>query len=679
MRKSLLLLSLLMLSMFSQAQHYYVPFISAGHNPGGVNTDNEFPVGNGLPTGWTVILGPNQASPAWSPLQTLPFSFVFNGDSLTTFKVSSSGVLSFAAITGTAPSYTNVALPSASIPDSSICIWGIKGNGTNDNIVVKTFGTAPNRQYWLAFNSYTGENSTTYQYWSIVLEETTNKIYFVDQRFAGTASTLSIGLQYNSTSAVSITGSPNVACFAGTSETPDDNTYYEFIPGVQPLQDVWAQKLNLYPIQLFSAAPYSLSGKLLNLGSQAITAMDLNYTIDGGPVTTAALSALNIGAYATYNFNHPTSWTPSGIGSYTIKVWASAINGEADVNPGNDTVTLLVNVVEQSVQRLPLHEGFTSSTCAPCVQGNINLTARFNANPNKWSCVKYQMSWPGNGDPYFSTDGQTRRTYYGVSSVPQLYVDGGLGINTSNYTQAQFNAAYAKLSFINLTSTYTITNKTVDVQLSVLPTANIVSENLRLFAAIVEKKTILNIESNGETEFHFVEKKMLPNGQGDPINPLTAGVTTTHDLSYTFQGDYRLPNNALDPINDAIEHSVEEFSDLAVVLWIQDIKSKEVFQSCWSTLVLGTNEMAENAGIISVFPNPANNQTNLRYFLSGNAQPEVRLYNSMGQLVFSQLENAATQGLNTVSINTAELPAGIYIARLDLNGETHSARINVVH
>ena len=40
----------------ANAQYYYLPYPNAGTNPGGLNTDNEYPFGGvGAPTGWTNI------------------------------------------------------------------------------------------------------------------------------------------------------------------------------------------------------------------------------------------------------------------------------------------------------------------------------------------------------------------------------------------------------------------------------------------------------------------------------------------------------------------------------------------------------------------------------------------------------------------------------------------------
>jgi hypothetical protein len=58
------------------------------------------------------------------------------------------------------------------------------------------------------------------------------------------------------------------------------------------------------------------------------------------------------------------------------------------------------------------------------VQGNIDLEALLAANPNEHTNLKYQMSWPGGGDPYFTAEGDTRKTYYTATGVPHLVIDG---------------------------------------------------------------------------------------------------------------------------------------------------------------------------------------------------------------------------------------------------------------
>ena len=65
---TLLTICLLGLVSFNFSQYYYIPASTPG-NPGGLNTDSEYPNGSGLPAGWSVILGPSNSSPTWSTVE----------------------------------------------------------------------------------------------------------------------------------------------------------------------------------------------------------------------------------------------------------------------------------------------------------------------------------------------------------------------------------------------------------------------------------------------------------------------------------------------------------------------------------------------------------------------------------------------------------------------------------
>ena len=89
MKKLLLVLAVVTgISTAAFSQYYYVPFMNIGQNPGNLNNDAEQPA----VTGWTSIQA-TSATPVWSPVATIPFTFTFNGNSYTSLKASTSGVV----------------------------------------------------------------------------------------------------------------------------------------------------------------------------------------------------------------------------------------------------------------------------------------------------------------------------------------------------------------------------------------------------------------------------------------------------------------------------------------------------------------------------------------------------------------------------------------------------------
>lgn len=235
-------------------------------------------------------------------------------------------------------------------------------------------------------------------------------------------------------------------------------------------------------------------------------------------------------------------------------------------------VVLLFTFGAFAQDRVAMIETFTSSTCGPCNPGNVHLEGLLAdpQNADKYVSLKYQMSWPGSGDPYYTDEAGVRRNGYGVGGIPLSRIDGTSEFNTSSITQADLNNAYGVAPKANITTTYSVDvqNQTIDVSVDVEALVN-TEAGLRLHVAVFEYLTSSNVESNGETQFEHVMKKMLPNADGSSMPALSVGEHFVYNETYTFNGNYRLPNNATDLIDHAIEHSVEEFSDLGVAAWVQ--------------------------------------------------------------------------------------------------------------
>ena len=442
--------------------------------------------------------------------------------------------------------------------------------------------------------------------------------------------------------------------------------------------DVAGVAVTTSPYLQLSNAPFTVSGEIKNEGLNSINSIDVNYSINGSTAVTQSLSGLNVPLGSNYTFDHSSLWTPTATGNYSIQIWASNINGMSDMNISNDTAYSVILVYDVSTQRIPMFETFTSSTCPPCVPGNIQLESIFSANPNKYTSLKYQMSFPGAGDPYFTDEGGNRRNYYGISSVPRLEIDGGWDSNPSELNQQDFDAYYNIPSFVNLTATYSIGGQSIQVDASIDPIDDNASNFLVVHMAVFEYETTQNVGTNGETEFLHVMKKMLPNFNGSSISPLQAGVSQTVSQSYDFNGSYRLPDDAQDPINHSIEHSIEEFTDLGVAVWIQNSLTKQILQSTSASLVVGLEN--ENHELLSakIYPNPVNNQATVAFNLASPGMISLKVFNNLGMEVLQQHLTNCSTGRSVVQLNTAKLSAGIYSVCLFSENERIVKKMQII-
>lgn len=293
---------------------------------------------------------------------------------------------------------------------------------------------------------------------------------------------------------------------------------------------------------------------VFNMGTTAVTSIEATYQVEGmEPVTEQFTVNIPSLGTSTLNFTTPTTLAP---GAYNVDYTINLVNGQEDDNADNNVLAKAVSVALGTAHRYPMIEHFSSSTCGPCVQPNTMMHNFCNNNEGRYTYTKYQMNWPGNGDPYYTEEAGVRRNYYSVNAVPMAFMDGA-GLNF-NGVQTQFDQHAEWPAFFDIAGSFAVEGNTISVKADIMP---YVDANARVFISVNEKETHGNVGSNGETSFHHIFMKMLTSTQGENIDFVTGEIQHfeyTQDLSST---------------------NVEEMSDLEVAIWIQNQGSKEVYNS----------------------------------------------------------------------------------------------------
>lgn len=317
--------------------------------------------------------------------------------------------------------------------------------------------------------------------------------------------------------------------------------------------------------------PAPVSCTILNLGNTTITDVNVSWVSYSGIEYDSTFVDLDIDLLESTELLFDGTWV-SPLGNHDLKMWINDVNGLKDLNPDNDTLIKSIEYQSVVMPRLPLYEEFTSSTCAPCASFNSTFVPWCNTNADDLTLVKYQMNWPGSGDPYYTAEGGTRRTYYGVNSVPDLMCNGeNIGASTAA-AAAALTSASLLTSTLDIASTFTMSGSTINITTNILPFAN--SSGLKVYNVIAEKLTTGNVASNGETEFEHVMMKMMPSANGATESFVTG---VPKQFSYTY---------------DMSTTHVEEMDDLLVIVIVQDPSSKEVMQSAYG--VMNTNYSNES-------------------------------------------------------------------------------------
>ena len=683
MKKTIAIITTLCCFHFLGHSQYYVLPVNAGMNPGGLNTDVEYPVGGGLPSGWTTIQGPS-ATAVWSAAKTIPFTFNFNGAAVTQYKVSNTGVLTFDVSTSvSAPSTSNEALPSASIPDKSVCIWGsIIGSGTNDNVVTKTFGTSPNRQHWISFNSYsiTGQTSC-FTYWSIVLEESSDKIYVVDQRHSSCTFNETIGVQVDNSTAYEVSGSPNVQAIAGNdAATPSDNAYYEFGYGTQPDYDFYTYNVPINNYLALSSAPFSITAKGLNSGASGINSMDVNYSVNNGTPVTSTLNGLNIASGSSYDYTHPTTWNPSAAGTYTIKVWASNLNGNSDENLSNDTSSITVTLLSSFPNHKLVYEEGTGTWCGWCVRGAVYMDSIANAYPNSVITIAVH-----NGDPMVSSS-YDQGVGGLVSGYPSLLVDRKLVDDPSNafslYDSHIGDFSYADLG-VNANVTISGATRTAKVKVDAKFAVNLTGGSYRLALVFTEDKVTGTASGYAQHNYYSYMSQNKPLSGGGINYQEQPDLIPASDMVYnhvarTILGSFTGSPNSL-PSNIIADSTYSymftynipaayNISNMHAIALLIDVNKKIILngnEASTITTTTGLNEILSGVNDVNVYPNPLNGDwMNIFVDFIKSEDITVTVTNVIGQTILNKQVGNMSSGNHTLQMNTSKMNPGVYFLNI---------------
>jgi hypothetical protein len=329
----------------------------------------------------------------------------------------------------------------------------------------------------------------------------------------------------------------------------------------------------------YIGGPSDVTGTIKNFGLSLISSLQINWQVDNGDIYGSEFTGLSLNFGEVYNFTCPDLFNIP-IGSYTLKVWITGVNGVPDEDPSNDHKEKTIHVVSHVVGHKPCLEEFTSSTCAPCASFNTSFVPWCNNNADQITLVKYQMNWPGTGDPYYTAEGGVRRNWYGVSWVPWTNLDGTYTDNNMATINTMFSNSLAQPGLMKVIGSHSLTGTVMDIEVTVLPFAAF--NNTVVHIVVFENITTGNVATNGETEFHHVMMKMVPDANGTTVN-------LTDRVPFTIQQTVNLAGT-----------NVEEWDDLGVAIIVQHLGSKYIWQSDYSAEDAVYNT---DAGLLNILAN----------------------------------------------------------------------------
>ncbi|MDE6515629.1 MAG: T9SS type A sorting domain-containing protein [Bacteroidales bacterium] len=405
---------------------------------------------------------------------------------------------------------------------------------------------------------------------------------------------------------------------------------------------------------------------LENIGN-TLNACKIAYTFDGGATRYLDLTfdePLYPGQTHTASYFTPEGWAQAAEGHHTVVFWLAEANGvalsETAVSKQRKVLSKLNPATVKTYNYKPLVEEFSSSSCSACAPENKKLQPVFNELGDSISVLKYQMDFPGKGDPYYTGDGGMRKRFYNIQAVPSLYLNGDKDPGTGgtggllNRIREAINApVYFDLAYDTLALD---ANENVYIALKVRASAPM---DVVLQTTVLEGQTEKNAGTNGETSFYHVMLKMLPDANGVKIS-------LKPDTVYTFRYAYSMKKTFM-----------EEADDLKVICFLQ-AGDNTVLQSAIGDVKMRidaapvpgvANERSEMYALLSVYPNPASEEV----LLPALDKATVEVFNMAGRRVFHQY---GVQG--DYRLDVRNFRPGIYVIKVMEENRTAWAKISVV-
>jgi hypothetical protein len=319
-------------------------------------------------------------------------------------------------------------------------------------------------------------------------------------------------------------------------------------------------------------------------------------------------------------------------------------------------VSLAAASASAQYQRVVLIEEFTSVTCVPCADATPVVNRIINDHRGSVVSARFHMNIPYKGDPWFvldSADIQARKAYYNILAIPAARVDGVTAAPTNeNDIRPRVESDLGDQSPIKLDVTHEIVGDQVNVTVKATADADGLTSGKTLHVVLVESQIHddrfkQKPPYNGESDFYDVVRKLLPDGDGEPIE-LAANASKTLHYTATAGSDWQTGH-------------------IYAIAFVQDDFDKSVAQTGASSPTAGINEPAKLAGYSfePIMPNPAVNTAQVEYAIAQREQVRIALFNTAGEQLRTIDEGARELGSHHAQIDLAGMPSGIYTVTIE--------------
>jgi len=488
---------------------------------------------------------------------------------------------------------------------------------------------------------------------------------------------------------------------------------------------------NLSPLMQAGTA-YTFTGSIYNYGGDSIKSMTMNYAVNGNvgsPATQTFTLTPTFNSLTSYDWSMSAAqFTPPSAGTYTVKFWADNLNGSyIDQNHANDTLTANFWVLPSLKPRQALYEEFTGQSCVYCMLAGPNMDSVQTNNATTSNIIRYHVPIPGRDFMYGDGNGANtgtwvnpRMTYYSVDAAPTGFLDGtslepsGLDPDsatrysshtlqaddnvgspfTIDITSAGFDAAKDSFYVSGSITAYAAFTSGLKLQVALTIDSLTYPQDLSTDNPQGEFQPPIGSTSGNsgvpDTYFPYVLKfphvleYMFPSASGTSLAAFTSGQQQPFTFGWKQNHPWGEYPNGSHALGDSTDYHASSTGQIVVFVQTNNsipadfLPAKYVFQSAsapFSGMVYTGMQKLSDGVLFEMYPNPTNNNTNIKFQLDKDQNINVAVYNMLGEQVYSTNQGNMPAGTHTITIDGSNLQNGMYFVRIITDNVTTTKKL----
>lgn len=445
-----------------------------------------------------------------------------------------------------------------------------------------------------------------------------------------------------------------------------NNTFVDNL-SVEQIPSMDAQMSSLDISSYAVNGPITITGKIKNLGLNAITSVDITWQVDGGTMNTQSLTGLNIAGGETYTFTHNTIWNATP-GQHTVSISISNTN-EVDLNDQNDELDKTVFIVNEIFPRTVVYEEGTGTWCGWCVRGHIGLKDMAH-NHSKDEFIGIAVH---NGDPMVVSAYDTAMAGFiggypsGVMNRVPSEVDPDISTLEASFQSELLRVPLAKVNIP--TQSWNAVTRQISFDVESTFALNMENAYYKVAAVIIENGVVGT--GSGYNQANYYNSNGIDIFDWEGINwrnlgnPIPAASMVYNHVGRALVGGYSGVNGSVPssvvyntPYIYNLTHTLpatQNAENIEIVALLLDGATGQIVNAKEVELEtnLATNNFTKSS--VSIYPNPSNGTLRVK----SDSIVSVELVDVLGKVVYS-IKNAN----NDTVLDLSSLNKGLYLAKI---------------